>query len=242
MHREYHKWFTPRLQRDMELLVFGHAGARVLVFPTRGGRFYEYENLRMTDWLADKLDGGHLQLYCIDSVDTESFYCWWAHPSGRIARHQAYEAYILEEVLPLMDRLNRHPCTISHGCSLGAYHAANLALRHPGRFQKLAAFSGRFDLTTQVEWFGDLLDGYYSDNVYFNMPLHFLPNLDDPARLDALQRMDIVLAVGEADPFRAQNERLCDILRDKGAQPKLHLWQDRAHQGYYWRRMAAMYL
>ncbi len=34
MNREYLRWFSPSLQRDMEMLVFGHAGARVLVFPT----------------------------------------------------------------------------------------------------------------------------------------------------------------------------------------------------------------
>ncbi|MEY3787833.1 MAG: hypothetical protein RLZ75_2040, partial [Pseudomonadota bacterium] len=45
MNREYHKWWSDRLQRDMELLVFGHAGAKVLVFPSRFGRFYEYEKL-----------------------------------------------------------------------------------------------------------------------------------------------------------------------------------------------------
>ncbi len=44
MYREYHKWFSPHLQREMELLILGHAGARVLVFPTRCGRFYDYEN------------------------------------------------------------------------------------------------------------------------------------------------------------------------------------------------------
>jgi hypothetical protein len=37
MHREYHRWFSQRLQRDMEMLVFGHAGAKVIVFPTRDG-------------------------------------------------------------------------------------------------------------------------------------------------------------------------------------------------------------
>jgi esterase/lipase superfamily enzyme len=30
----------------MELLIFGHAGAKVLCFPTGDGRFCEYENLR----------------------------------------------------------------------------------------------------------------------------------------------------------------------------------------------------
>ena len=63
MNREYHKWWSWRLNRDMELLVFGHAGAKVLVFPTRDGRFHEYEDLRMTQVLRPKLEAGQLQLF-----------------------------------------------------------------------------------------------------------------------------------------------------------------------------------
>jgi len=29
MNREYHKWYSSRLGRDMELLVFGHGGLPV---------------------------------------------------------------------------------------------------------------------------------------------------------------------------------------------------------------------
>lgn len=242
MHREYHKWWSHRLERDMELLIHGHAGAKVLVFPTRGGRFHEYEDLRMTEVLRHKIEQGWLQLYCIDSIDAESFYCWWAHPSGRIQRHLQYEAYILHEVLPLMHQKNDHACVISHGCSLGAFHAANIALRHPQLFQKLVAFSGRYDLTESVEYFGDLFDGYYDDSIYFNTPTHFLPNLDDPERLEALRRMDIVFVIGEHDPFRGNNEYLSHILHTKGIAHELHIWHDRAHRGYYWRRMAPLYL
>ena len=108
MNREYHKWWSDRLQRDMELLVFGHAGAKVLVFPSRLGRFYEYEKLGLVHALKHKIEQGLLQLYCIDSIDAESFYCDWAHPHGRIQRHIDYEEYILNEVLPFMDGKNQH--------------------------------------------------------------------------------------------------------------------------------------
>lgn len=226
----------------MELLIFGHAGAKVLVFPTRGGRFYEYEELRIVDRLRDKIEAGHLQLFCVDSVDSESLYCWWAHPSGRIERHVKYEKYILEEVLPFMNEKNDHECVISHGCSLGAFHAGNIAFRHPHLFQKLAAFSGRFDLTMPVEYFGDLFSGFYNEDIYFNTPTHFLTNLEDEERLQHLRNMDIVLVIGEEDPFKGNNEHLCDILRSKGVDPTLHVWHERAHRGYYWRRMAPLYL
>lgn len=242
MNREYHKWWSPRLARDMELLVFGHAGAKVLVFPTRGGRFYEYENLRMVDRLRDKIDVGQLQLYCVDSIDIESLYCFWAHPYGRIQRHKQYEDYILNEVMPLMAEKNHHPCTISHGCSLGAYHAANIAFRHPHLFQKLCVFSGRFDLTEEVECFENLFSGYYNEDIYFHTPSHFLPNLSCYYKLEALHKMDIVLVIGKEDPFLSNNLHLSDTLNEKGIRHNLHIWDDRAHRGYYWRQMAGIYL
>lgn len=226
----------------MELLVFGHAGAKVMVFPTRGARFYEYEDLGIVHAVRDKLLGGHLQLFCIDSVDSESFYCWWAHPSGRIKRHIQYEEYILNEVMPLMHHKNDHPCVISHGCSLGAYHAANIAFRHPHLFHKLVAFSGRYDLTISIESFSNLFDGFYNEDIYYHTPIHFLRDLDCDRRLDHLRRMDIVMTIGEHDPFKPNNEHLSHILKEKGISHNLHIWHDRAHRGYYWRRMAPLYL
>lgn len=242
MHREYHQWYSHRMGRKMELLVFGHAGAKVLVFPTRDGRFYEYENLRIVKHLAHKINAGHLQLFCIDSVDHDSFYCFWKHPADRMHYHIQYEEYILNEVFPFMQQKNSHPCTISHGCSLGAYHAANIAFRHPYLFQKLSAFSGRYDLTMNVESFSDLFDGYYDENVYFHTPTHFLPNLGCDWRLQHLRQMDIVLVIGKEDPFLGNNHHLSQILQQKGINHQLHEWDDRAHRGYYWRRMAPLYL
>lgn len=242
MHREYHQWFSPRLERDMELLVLGHGGARVLVFPTRDGRFYEYENLRLAGSISDKIEAGHLQLFCLDSIDHESLYCFWAHPSGRIRRHLQFEDYVLNEVFPFMNAKNGHSCTISHGCSLGAYHAANIAFRHPHLFQKLAAFSGRYDLTLRVEDFQDRFDGYYDQDIYFNTPAHFLANLDCPQQIEALRQMDIVLTIGSSDPFLDNNFHLSHLLHAKGVPHQLHVWEGRAHSGYYWRRMAPLYL
>lgn len=242
MNREYHCWYTERLGRDMELLVFGHAGAKVLVFPTRDGRFHEYEDLRLVDSLRPKIDAGHLQLFCLDSIDHESFYCFWRHPAERIRRHVQFEEYVLNEVFPLMAAKNPHPCTIAHGCSLGAFHAVNIAFRHPHLFRKVAAFSGRYDLTHGVEHFRDLFDGYYDDTIYYHTPSHFLPNLECHWRLEALRRMDIVLVVGGDDPFLDNNRELSRILWSKGISHALHTWDGRAHQGHAWRKMAPLYI
>ena len=146
------------------------------------------------------------------------------------------------EVMPLMQQKNPHPCTIAHGSSLGAFQAANLVFRHPQHFQKLVAFSGRYDLTLCIEAFQDLLDGYYDENVYFHTPSHFLVNLNCGWRLAHLRRMDIVIVVGNEDPFLHNNRQLSDILHGKGVRNQLHIWDGRAHSGKYWRRMASLYV
>ncbi len=242
MQREYHQWYSPRMGRKMELLVFGHAGAKVLVFPTRDGRFYEYESLRMVHKLAHKISAGHLQLFCVDSVAHESLYCFWKHPSERMHYHVQFENYIVHEVLPFMQDKNSHPCTIAHGCSLGAYHATNIAFRHPHLFQKLSAFSGRYDLTLSVEHFTDLFSGYYDDNIYFHTPSHFMANLQDTGHLQHLQNMDITLVIGKDDPFWGNNQHLSNILHGKDIGHQFHEWAGRAHCGYDWRQMVSLYL
>lgn len=242
MNRDYLRWYSHRLHREMELLVFGHAGAKVLMFPTRDGRFFEAEQLGIVASLADKIEAGQLQLYCIEGLANESFYAGGAHPSVRMARHAALEDYILHEVLPLMAARNGHECTIVQGCSLGAFQAASLAFRHPHLFQKLVAFSGRYDLTLRVEAFADLFDGFYDDSVYFHTPSHFLSGLNCGWRLDCLRRMDIVLTIGNEDPFLDNNLQFGRMLDAKGIGHRLHIWDGRAHRGSAWRKMAALYI
>jgi len=241
MNRAYHRWYSQRLHRDMELLVFGHAGAKVLIFPTRDGRFYEYEDLGLVDTLRPRVEAGDLQLFCVDSIDWETFYCFWCQPADRLRRHVAFEEYILNEVLPMMDRINADPCTIAHGLSLGAFHAANIAFRHPLRFQKLRAFSGRYDLTIDIEHFRDLLSGWRDEALFYHTPTRYLPSLRG-WRLKALRQMDIVLAIGREDPFLQNNHRLCDVLTSLQVPHQLHEWAGRAHSARYWRAMVPLYL
>ena len=226
----------------MELLIFGHAGAKLLMFPTRDGSFWEYEKLDITTRLADKVDAGHLQLYCIDGLARETFYDTHRHPADRMRRHAAFEDYLLNEVLPLMAATNPHDCTMAMGCSLGAFQAASLVLRHPHLFRKLIALSGRYDLTMKVECFDDLFDGYYADDIYFHTPTHFLPGVNNPWQLDYLRRLDIVLAIGEADPFLDNNRHLSHLLAEKHIPHQLHVWDGRAHRARDWRDMAALYV
>ena len=54
--------------------------------------------------------------------------------------------------------------------------------------------------------------------------------------------MEIVMVIGQEDPFLPNNRNLSHILNTKGIDHNLHIWGERAHRGYYWRRMAPLYI
>lgn len=242
MKREYHKWYSQHLGREMELLIFGHAGEPVIFFPTRTARFYDYENWQVIDALKKKIDNGSIQVFCLDSVDKESFYAKDVPPCERISRHLKYENYVLTDVLGLVQLINPHTTVVAAGCSLGAYHAANLAFKYPHLFHKVVGLSGRYDLTTSMEHFDDLFEGYRDENIYYNMPAQFIPNLSDPGLIAQLRTLEIILVVGENDVFLENNRTLSNGLWSKGIWNALHLWDGESHKARYWRHMVQLYL
>ena len=236
MNREYHKCRSSRLGREMELLVFGHSGLPVLVFPTSGGRFYEFEDRGMIAAVTGQIDAGQLQFFCVDSVNDESWYNWQAPPRQRIARHMQYEEYLLHEFVPLARQKNRDPRLMALGLSFGGYHAVNIALRHPEIVSGFVSLSGTFDLT-------GFLDGFYDENCYFNLPTHYLPRLTDPRFLDRFRRNRFVLATGWDDQCVARNQDLDRILAEKGIPHELHIWDlPNSHDWPAWQRMIEQYL
>src|SRR3984957_453101 len=217
MNREYHKWWSWRLGRDMELLVFGHSGVPAIVFPTSQGRFYEFEDRGMVGAIAHKIDRGEIQIFCVDSLDSESWYNRNVPPRWRIARHVQYENYVVEEVLPLIRMRNLDPHLIALGASFGGYHAVNIALRHPGHFSGFLSMSGAFDLS-------NFLGGYYDQDVYFNMPPHYLPNLSDPWYFDRYRNNTYILATGWDDHCLWQYQNLSRIMGERGIPHHLYIW------------------
>ena len=235
VRRAYHHWYSPSLARDMETLVFGHAGARLLVFPTSMGRFFDWEDRGMVGALADHLTRGWIQMFCVDSVDAESWYARGLPPADRARRHVQYDRYVLTEVVPFTRETNPDPFLIVAGASFGAYHAANFAFRHPRLVGRVIGLSGFYDIT---RW----TDGYADDNVYFNNPPFYLRNEHEPDRLEALRRLDIVLAVGRDDGSCPNNQALSRILWDKEIWHALRIWDGWAHDWPWWQRMIRLYI
>ena len=91
----------------------GTAVNRCLVFPAQSGRFFDFENFGMVGAVHWFIDTGYLTLYTVDSVDAQSWANFPVHPHDRAARHEDYDRYIVDEVVPFMQR--NHP-------GLKAYH------------------------------------------------------------------------------------------------------------------------
>ncbi|MGH2498989.1 MAG: esterase family protein [Candidatus Limnocylindria bacterium] len=235
MSREYRAWYSPALERDMELLVFGQRGTPVLVFPTSMGRFYQWEDFGLVPHLRPRIDAGLLHLWCVDSVDGESFYDRTIAPEDRARRHLAYERYVCEEVVPAIRAANEDPHLTTIGASFGALHAALLVIRRPGVARRAVCLSGSFDT---ARW----LDGSYEGEAYFVNPLAFLPGLREERYLAPLRETEIIIATGEDDPHVEQSRRLAALLVEKGVPARLHVWSGWAHDWPFWKDMVDVFL
>jgi esterase/lipase superfamily enzyme len=211
----------------MEYLWFGESGRPVLMFPTSMGRFYQNEDFGLTGALADKVDAGWLQLVCVDSVDEESWYNRKVHPRDRARRHDDYDRYLRDEMLPFIEeRAGGNVVTV--GASFGAYHAANLAGRYPGRVTKAICLSGLYDVT-------QFLDGYWDDLCYYHTPQAYIANMDGEW-LERLRQVEWVVATGENDSLVAQNRAFADLLGRQGQRVRSEFWPGVfGHDWPYWK-------
>ncbi len=166
---EHHGWHSPRLGRGMGIDVYGHYGAPIVVFPTSGGDEREYAGQGMIEALAHWIDAGRVKLYCVDTVNNQSWYDKGAHPRHRSYMQAMYDAYVAEEVAPFVAHHCQSPGIgiTTTGASFGAYHAANTLFKHPDKFKRCLALSGVYDIRR-------FMDGDYDDNFYFNNPVDYV--------------------------------------------------------------------
>jgi esterase/lipase superfamily enzyme len=222
----------------MEVLVHGHAGAPVLVFPSSWGRFYEWKDFLMVDALADKIDAGYIQLFGVDSFCSESWYNDRIHPRERVMRHNIWESYIVDEVVPYIRSVNSNTFLITAGASFGAYLAVNFAFRHPELVRKTIGLSGSYSIKR-------LLDGYYDEDAYFNCPISYMENLHDDWLLGMIRQMDIYLVTSDLDLglCRERTYNMSRVLNGRAIRHRLDDWGGGTiHDWPSWRKMIREYL
>lgn len=232
LKEEYHKWYSEYLNREFEMLVFGHDGYPVILFPTLRAHYYESKDCKLIDSAAQLLDAGKFKIYCPDGVDSLSWCNYSIHQGERVKTHTVYENLILNDVIRFAKHETGRKKVGVAGCGFGAYHAANLAFRNPDKVNNIICMGGTFDIKPFIY-------GYYDDNCYFNNPGDYLPNLADDWYLERYRQMGIILGTGEHDICKDENIRLSNILNSKGI---LHWLDVRAGAGHDWRWWNEMFL
>jgi esterase/lipase superfamily enzyme len=239
MHREHQRWYSHRLNREMGVNVYGHYGMPILAFPTSMGDEWEQEGQGMIRTLSPYLEQGRIRVFCVNSVNSDSFQNKSAHPFHRSYMQAQYDAYVANEVVPFIYSICQTPGIpiTTYGASLGALHAANTLFKHPDRVKRCYALSGVYDMR-------DSMGGMYDDNFYFNNPVDYMANQNDRWFLDQYRSCDIHLATGSG-PWEvpAPTYRMSEVLTNRGIAHHLDDWGAQGgHDWPYWHHQMWEYI
>jgi esterase/lipase superfamily enzyme len=229
---------SPQLGRPVHLWRYGHYGLPVVVFPSASGMAHEWEKEGMIGVLAPFVASGRVKLYCTESNVSEAWTRKDEPLARRMARHAAYERWVLDALVPFVRRDCAWPdAPISAvGCSLGATYAANMALKFPATFRRALCLSGRYLATA-------LTQGETNTDVYFNNPLAYVSNLDG-AGLDHVRRntrLTLVCGQGKWEEGCIEETIALGALLDrKGIPAETDIWGfDSVHDWPWWKKQAA---
>ena len=239
MKRELSSWYSPSLNKEMPIARYGDSGFSLLLVPTAAADYLEYERFQLMDHLRPFINEGKVSVFSIDSINNESWLNNNMHPRDKSIRHQQWNNYVFNEVIPFLktNTSNETP-VITCGASFGALHSMNLFLKRPDLVNGVIAMSGVYDLTEYTK-------GHYDDDVYFNSPVHFIPNLTDHSTLEEIRKsknIHIVTGSGSyEDP--GSSGKFAKILYDKGISYELDIWgEEWPHDWDTWRAMLPHYI
>lgn len=236
MQVQYKKWWSKHLQRQMEYKTYGHAGHLMLAVPSQDGRFWDWEDRDMIATLAPWIDSGKLRVVCCDSIDWET----WSNQGGddywRIRQHENWINYIVEELLGT-ERYG-YETVIVGGCSLGAFHAANLFFRFPDIFDTLIAQSGLYNSRYGFPYYQDEL-------TYANSPEDFLGGMpEDHHYMHLYRQRKIIVSIGKGrweDETMPSTQNLDKILKMKGVPAWFDYWGENVDHDWVWWRPQLSY-
>jgi len=222
------------------VIRYGHWGRAVLAFPAERGTAWDFENNGMVGALASLLDAGRLKIYCVDSYDAASWSNQEVSVEERARRHERYESWILGDVLPWIYQ-DCHGAieVVTVGCSLGAFHAANFALKRADLFPLAICLSGSYDPAAWNGW------GERGTAAYFNNPLDYVRHARGD-HLDWLRHhVNLLLVCGQGrwedtTGSLESTRQLAALLADKRIGHELDLWgHDVPHDWPSWRAQLA---
>lgn len=236
--KETTRWYSQRVQQEVQLVRWGHYGTPVLLFPTAGGDAEEIERFHLIGVLQPLIDAGRIKVYSTDSVAGKAWF-GGQHSAEYCARLQnAFDAMIYHEITPAIRADCKAPDIeiIAAGASIGAFNAVATICRHPDAYRMAIAMSGTFDLSKYLE-------GSFFPDFYYSSPLHYLPDLEGP-QLAMLRQRFVLLPTGEGRwEDIGQSWRIANLLGKKGVPNRVDSWgPEYDHDWITWREMLPKYL
>lgn len=232
------RWYSPRVEQEVQLVRWGHFGTPVLLFPTAGGDAEEVERFHLIGVLGPLIEAGRIKVYSTDSIAGKAWF-GGQHSAAYCSKLQnAFDAMIYNEILPAI----RNDCQagdidiITAGASIGAFNAVATLCRHPDACKMAIAMSGTYDLSKYLE-------GQFFPDFYFSSPLHYLPKLEGP-QLEMLRKRFVLIPTGEGRyEDIGESWRLANLLGSKGVPNRVDSWGAEYHHDWItWREMLPKYL
>ena len=238
MERLLDSWFSPSLNEEMEIAIYGSSGEPLLMFPSAAADYLEYERFYLIDSIEQQIDEGLLRVFSINSINAQSWLNHEIEPRQKAVRHQEYNRYIENEVVPYVRTAAPEGRLMTCGVSLGAFHAANVLFRRPDLFDGVVGMSGIYDLKAYS-------NEYWDEDVYFNSPADYLPNLTDETILGQLRTDKEIHFVTGSGPYEdpTATEAISKILDEKDIRHTTEIWgSEWSHDWPTWRSMLPSYL
>ena len=232
MERSLSSWYSPHLHKEMPIAVYGHYGFALLMIPTAAADYLEYERFELINSLSPFINAGKLKVFSVNSINTESWMNDHMNPKDKSIRHQQFNSYVFEEVIPFIKtHTNADTQIVTCGASFGALHSMNLFLKRPDLINGVIGLSGVYDLTEYTK-------SYFDDDVYFNSPQHYIPNLTDHNVLEQIRKSYPIYIFSGSGAYEDPNasRSFASILYNKGITYELDIWgSEWPHDWQTWR-------
>jgi esterase/lipase superfamily enzyme len=230
--------------RSLAVIQYGHYGRPVLAFPSQAGRAWDFENFGMVEAIAGLINDGRVKLYCVDSLDADTWSDRGLPIEERAQRHGVYTRWLTDIVVPHIHQDTSPGAElITVGCSMGAYHAVQFSLQRADLAPLAIGLSGNYDVNLWRSW------GDRGDATYFANPTDYVPNLHGDHLEWLRNRVSILLTVGqgawETHPTASlpSSRTMARLLQEKGIRCELDLWgYDVSHDWVWWQKQLAHHL
>jgi len=224
----------------MNYRVYGTSGKPVVAFPTSQAHENLWEDFGMVDCLADYIENGEIQLFAMDSIDDDTFFRDDQDRGKALRLYERYLRYVAKEFIPTVTSATGQKALLT-GCSMGAYHAANLYFRWPDLADSVIALSGVYSPQCFLDF-----DTHMTKAARANSPIDYLNQPIAEQRRQKYCASKLVFCAGQGpgeEDMLADTKALSEVLEHQGIEAWVDFWgNDVTHDWPWWKEQIQYFL